>query len=216
MNSANFERITNPRHSILSKRRRSQFKKVPATLPRRIWRPDLQEDSTMANMILAAVKATPRPSSFEPRGQRDFGVTILGGQAVDQASMTYRGILPNPYDYIKQSLKEVAPNSLTQPLGEIAVVGVIPIGSKHSPTLALALSSPELANEVRTLEEACCALSGTSVIEPLIPHVSLGTFNNSKIPASVIAAVEAAAPQTFSLDQARGFIAIDNAAPFAT
>lgn len=173
----------------------------------RIWRPDLREDEAITDMLLATAGTLSRPWHFKPQKQRAFGAVLLDESHITYAQERYSEFANDPIDYTKSRLQEAMPPSLSHYLGNIAVSDVTLTGSRYKPTLALKLESATLTEEALALHEAC--YPPQDHIEPMIitPHIAIGYFMTPQrdVPRRVIDAVEAAAPETFNLQKARGF-----------
>ncbi len=198
--NSQFERVRR-RHIVST---RTPRKPVPTT---RIWRPDLREDQAITDMLLAAAGALSRPWQFKPQKQWAFGTILLDEPHIIHAQKRHHGSTEDTLNYTKSQLQEAMPQSLSRYLGDIAVSGVSLIGPNQRPSLALTLESATLTEEVVALHEAC--YPPQDYVEPMVitPHIAIGYFMTPQrdVPRHVIDAVEAAAPETFHLQKARGF-----------
>lgn len=199
MNTFTTERIKKT-PACPNKRRRGHDARVETGF--HIWRPDDGEDAVMTDLIFAILKTMPRSTKLIPRDSRKYGSTLVGRHNFNNARDTYRGIIPNAHHFVRQNLEEIMPQSANQPLGKVAVKGVVPIGSDRSPTLALLLDSLVLEHEVNSLQEACNELSYRQNYRQPMPHISIAKFEDSYgIPSGVIEAVEEVAPEFFALQK---------------
>lgn len=198
--NSQFERVRK-RHTV---RTFTPRKSTPAA---RIWRPDLREDQAITDILLATAGTLSRPWHFKPQKQRAFGAVLLDEPHITYAQERYGEFAEDATDYAKSRLREAMPQSLSHHLGNIAVSDVTLMGSRYKPTLALKLESTTLIEEAAALHEAC--YPPQDHIEPMVitPHIAIGYFMTPQrdVPRQVIDAVEAAAPEIFHLQKARGF-----------
>lgn len=162
-----------------------------------IYRPLIRENATATTLLLAMLSGLPTPDTpYKARNPKH--ITLLNRPHVLGTLATYKDIVPDSYEFLVQHVKEALKSSFYRPLGKVGVKGVIQVGSKHTPTLALELDSDELQQEMHILADMCNTLNDTELNPYPIPHVSIGKFQ-SEIPKQVIETVEAVAPSELTV-----------------
>jgi hypothetical protein len=105
-----------------------------------------------------------------------------------------------PIAYIKEGLEEELDATRQEKLEDIHVKGLVVLGSKEFPTIALELDSDSLHAERDTAKNFVEELGEVRILNGFIPHVSLATIRDPSIrPTQIMRRVEAFLPETVSL-----------------